>query len=64
MGVGESILTQIIKPFLFLPHCKVSCDSPCCQSLCGENYHCILNINIHEYSSDSDSEDFDIIIPK
>ena len=42
MGLPESNLTTITKPFSFLSHCKVSCDSPCCQSLCGENNRCVL----------------------
>ena len=37
MGLSESSLNTITKPFSFLSHCKISCDSPCCQSLCGEN---------------------------
>ena len=40
MGLPESSLTTITKPFGFLNHCKVSCDSPCCTKLCGEG-HCI-----------------------
>ena len=59
MGLSKSSLTQIITPLSFSSHCKVSCDSPCCQSLCGENNHCIFNIGTHEYISDSDSEDTD-----
>ena len=34
--MSESCLTTVTKPFSFLSHCKVSCDSPCCQSVCGE----------------------------
>ena len=30
MGLSESSLTAITKPFSFLSHCRVSCDSPCC----------------------------------
>ena len=56
MGLSESSLTTITKPFSFLSHCKMSCDSPCCQSLCGENNHCIFNIDTHEYTSDSDED--------
>ena len=33
MGLSESSLTTITKPFSFLSHCKINCDSPCCQSL-------------------------------
>ena len=53
----SSLINTITKPFSCLSHCKVSCDSPCCQSLCGENNHCIFNIDTHEYvTSDSDEE--------
>ena len=51
MGLSESRLTIITKPFSFLSHCKVSCDSPCCQSLCGENNNRLFNIDIHEISA-------------
>ena len=61
MVLSESTLTQITKPYSFLSHCKISCDSPCCQSLCGENNRCVFNIDTHEYISDSD-EDTDKII--
>ena len=44
MGLSESAL----KPFSCLSHCKVSCDSPCCVKLCGEDSHCIFNIDTHE----------------
>ena len=57
MGLSQSTLTQITKPFNCLSHCKVSCDSPCCQPLCGENNHCFFNTDIHEYISDSDKDD-------
>ena len=43
MGLSESAL----KPFSFLSHCKVSCDSPCCAKICGEDNHCIFLISIH-----------------
>ena len=46
MGLPESSL----KPFrFFFNHCKVSCDSPCCIELCGEDNHCNVNIDTHEY---------------
>ena len=48
MGLSESSLTTLTKPFSFLPHCKVSCDSPCCASLCGDNNHCVFNFDTHE----------------
>ena len=54
----ESSVNPIAKPFSFLSHCKVSCDSPCCTKLCGEeDDHCIFNIDTHEnVTSDSDEE--------
>ena len=52
MGLSESAL----KPY-FLSHCKVSFDSPCCESMCGKDNHCNCNIDTHEYvNSDSDEE--------
>ena len=57
MGLNERRLTTITKPFSFLNHCNVPCDSPCCQSLCGENNHCICNTDTHEnVNSDSDED--------
>ena len=62
MGLSESSLTTIIKSFSCLYHCKVSCDSPCCQGLCCESNHCMFNIDTHEFISDS-GEDIDNITP-
>ena len=58
MGLSESSLHTITKPFSCLSHCKVSCDSPCCTKIFGdENNHCIYNVDTHEYvNSDSDEE--------
>ena len=57
MGMSESSLNTITKPFSFLSHCKVSCDSPCCTKLCGEDNHCNVNIDTHEHViSDSEEE--------
>ena len=59
MGLSESSLTAITKPFSFLSHCKVSCDSPCCTKLCGEDNHCVFNIDTHEnVISDSDEDEY------
>ena len=57
MGLSEPSLTTITNPFSFLSHCKVSCDRPCCTKLCGEDNHCVVNIDIHEnVHSDSDED--------
>ena len=56
MGLSESSSNTITKPFSFLSHCKVSCDSPCCTKTFGdENYHCMCNIDTHE-TIDTDDE--------
>ena len=56
MGLSESSLNTITKPFSCLSHCKVSCDSPCCVKLCGDDNHCNCNIDTHE-TIDSDEEE-------
>ena len=45
MGLSEPSLTTITKPFIFLSHCKVSCDSPCCTKTCGEDNHFLISIH-------------------
>ena len=62
MGLSESTLNTITKPFSFLSHCKISCDSPCCTKIFGdENNHCICNIDTHEtIISDSEEEHIEI----
>ena len=58
MGLSESSLTTITKPLSCLIHCKISCDSPCCSSLCGDNNHCVSNTDTHEnVISDSDEDE-------
>ena len=52
MGLSESAL----KPFSFLSHCKVSCDSPCCVTICEEDNHCNVDIDTHEHISYSGEE--------
>ena len=57
MGLSETSLTTITKPFSFLSHCKVPCDSPCCTKICGEDNHCVFNTGTHEnVNSDSGSD--------
>ena len=51
MGLSESSLNAITKPFSFLCHCKVPSDSPCCVQICGEDNHCIFSISIHTKTS-------------
>ena len=56
MGLSESSLNTLTTPFPFLSHCKVSCDSPFCEGIFGEDNHCICNVDTHECISDSDEE--------
>ena len=57
MGLSESSLHTMIKPFSCLSHCKISFDSPCCEGIFGEDNRCICNVGTHEYvNSDSDEE--------
>ena len=56
MGLTESSLSSILKPFTFLTHCKVNCNSPCCQSLCGDDNHCPCNIDTTADDTSSDEE--------
>lgn len=52
MGLSESSL----KPFSFLSHTKISCDSPCCIRLCGEDNHCNCSVDTHEYDSEKEEQ--------
>ena len=56
MGLSESTLNTVIKPFSFLSHCKVSCVSPCCTRICGDGNHCNCNIGTHEYDSEKEED--------
>ena len=59
MGLSEPSLTTITKPFSFLSHRKVSCDSPCCTKICGEDNRCVFNIDTHENVNSNTDEDED-----
>ena len=55
--INRNEINTITKHVSCLSHCKVSCDSPCCVKLCGdEDNHCNCNIDIHE-TIDSDEEE-------
>ena len=57
MGLSESSLNTITKPFSCFSHCRISYGSPCCVKLCGdEDNHCNCNIDTHE-TIDSDEEE-------
>ena len=57
MALSEPTLTTIPKPCSCLSHCKVSCDSPYCTKICGDDNHCICNIDTHEYESEKEDTD-------
>ena len=52
MGFAEISLNTTTKPFSFLSHCKVSCGSPCCVKICGEDNHCNCSVDTHGYDVD------------
>ena len=54
MGLTESSLSAILKPFVCLAHCKCTAKSPCCKWCCnGEG--CELGIDTHEYGEELDN---------
>ena len=58
MGLSESSLATITKPYSFLSHGKVSCDRPRCAKQCGEYNQFLFNTDHHEnVNSDSDSDE-------
>lgn len=50
MGLTESSLSTIFKPFECLTHCKLTAKSPCCKSCCGEK-SCECGIDTHDYDN-------------
>ena len=48
MGLTESSLSAILKPFDCLAHCKCTAKSPCCKRSCGDE-GCMCGIDTHEY---------------
>ena len=59
MGLSESSLNALLKPFECLTHCKVTAKSPCCKFCCGDD-PCNFGIDTHEHNSESDSSEPDI----
>lgn len=47
MGLSESSLNTMIKPFECLSHCKITMKSPCCNWWCNEP--CSCKIDTHDY---------------
>ena len=53
MGLTESSLSTILKPFDCLAHCKCTAKSPCCKRSCGDE-GCMCGIDTHEYDNDEE----------
>ena len=53
MGLSESSLSTILKPFECLSHCKITASSPCCKACFDEGYQCA--IDTHQYESEEAS---------
>ena len=54
MGLTESSLSTILKPFDCLAHCKCTAKSPCCKRSCGDE-GCMCGIDTHEYDEEVDN---------
>ena len=48
MGLSESTLSTILKPFECLTHCKFTAKSPCCKACCGDE-SCECGIDTHQH---------------
>ena len=56
-GIIRTQFNDNHEAFQFLSHCKVSCDSPCCAKVCGEDNRCVFNTDTHgNVNSDGDSD--------
>ena len=53
MGLTESSLSTILKPFECANHCKCTAKSPCCKRSCGDE-GCICGIDTHEYDAEEE----------
>ena len=51
MGLPESSLSTMLKPFQCLTHCKFTARSPCCKWCCGEDPGS-CTIDTHEHYND------------
>ena len=55
MGLTESSLSTILKPFDCLAHCKCTAKSPCCKWCCGDgNDHCFCGIDTHQHEDEEE----------
>ena len=56
-GYQDHLERQSRNHLAVLLHCKVSCDSPCCTKIRGEDNHCVFNIGTHENVNNDSDED-------
>ena len=54
MGLTESSLSTILKPFDCLAHCKCTAKSPCCKKCYGEDDNCFCSIDTHQYDDEEE----------
>ena len=50
MGLSETNLATMLKPFECFSHCKITARSPCCRACCNEGCECSLDT--HNYNSE------------
>ena len=53
MGLTESSLSTILKPFDCLAHCKCTAKSPCCKRSCGDE-RCMCGVDTHQYDEEEE----------
>ena len=53
MGLTESSLSTILKPFECANHCKGTAKSPCCKRSCGDE-GCSCGIDTHQYDEEEE----------
>ena len=58
MGVTESNLATMLKPYECLSHCKITARSPCCRACCNEGCECSMDTHNHNSGDSVISNDY------
>ena len=60
MGLTQSNIESILKPFDCLTHCQFTAKSPCCKKCCGDDSdNCFCVVDTHAYEDEEISVDSD-----
>jgi len=52
MGLTQSNISTIFKPFECLAHFKLTAKSPCCKQCCDGGDHCTCSLDTHNYDEE------------